>query len=334
MTLDPATAQKALDLAFAKIEKLYGKNAVFYGDILPEEVPVIPTGNLKLDLALGVGGLPRGRITEIFGAEALGKSLLAISTAANCQKAGGKVAYIDAECDLDPDWCKTLGLDIDKMIIAQPESGEEALEISETLVKTGAVDLVVVDSVAALSPKAEIEGTMEDNHIGLQARMMAQGLRKLRQPIAETNTGFIFLNQIRDKIGFMQQGTTSPGGRALKFAASVRIELKRMGDVKNAKDGTSRGTEVKAIIIKNKVAKPMVSVTYNVLHGIGIDNYGSLLELGERFALVTKRGAYYYKGNDEKSFAQGEINAIEFLKENPDLTEMLELEIKRLYNDK
>ena len=334
MVLDDPAAKKALELALAKLEKQYGKNAVFYGDIFPENVPVISTGNLKLDLALGVGGLPRGRIIEIFGGEGLGKSLLAISTAANCQKEGGRVAYIDAECDLDPDWCRVLGLDVDNMMISQPESGEEALEIAETLVKTGVVDLVVVDSVAALSPKAEIEGSMEDNHIGLQARMMAQGLRKLRKPIAETNTCFVFLNQIRDKIGFMQQGTTSPGGKALKFASSVRIELKRMGDIKDPKDGTSRGTEVKAIIVKNKVAKPMVSVTYNVLHGVGIDNYGSMLELGERYGLITKRGAYYYKANDEKSFAQGQISAVEFLKENPDLTEMLISEIVRLHNDK
>jgi recombination protein RecA len=175
---------------------------------------------------------------------------------------------------------------------------------------------------------------MEDNHIGLQARMMAQGLRKLRQPIAETGTCFVFLNQIRDKIGFMQQGTTSPGGRALKFAASVRIELKRMGDVKNKSTGESRGTEVKASVIKNKVARPMVSVTYEVLHGVGFNNYGSMLELGERFGLVTKRGAYYYKPNDDKSFAQGEIAAIQYLMDNPDLADMLELEVKRAYNDK
>jgi len=334
MAIDEAGAQKALELALAKLEKQYGKNTVFYGDMFPEQVPVIPTGNLKLDLALGVGGLPKGRIIEIFGAEGLGKSLLALSTAANCQREGGKVAFLDVECDLDPDWCRTLGVDVDKMMIAQPETGEETLEIAETLVKTGAVDLIIIDSVAAMSPKAEVEGSMEDNHIGLQARMMAQGLRKLRQPVAETGTCFVFLNQIRDKIGFMQQGTTSPGGRALKFAASVRIELKRMGDVKDASTGESRGTNVKAMIIKNKVARPMVSVEYQVLHGLGINNYGSLLELGERFGLISKRGAYYYKAAEEKAFAQGEIKAMAFLKENPELTEMLELEIKKAYNDK
>jgi recombination protein RecA len=334
MAMDEANATKALELALAKLEKQYGKNTVFYGDMMPEEIPVISTGNLKLDLALGVGGLPRGRVIEIFGGEGLGKSLIALSTAANCQKEGGRVAFLDVECDLDPDWCRTLGVDVDKMMIAQPETGEETLEIAETLVKTGAVDLIVVDSVAAMSPKAEVEGSMEDNHIGLQARMMAQGLRKLRQPIAETNTCFVFLNQIRDKIGFMQQGTTSPGGRALKFAASVRIELKRMGDVKNKSTGESRGTEVKASVIKNKVARPMVSVTYEVLHGVGFNNYGSMLELGERFGLVTKRGAYYYKPNDDKSFAQGEIAAIQYLMDNPDLADMLELEVKRAYNDK
>lgn len=329
MALTDPSAKKALDMAMAKLEKQYGKNTIFYGDIMPEQVPVIPTGNLKLDLALGVGGLPRGRVIEIFGGEGLGKSLLALSLAANCQREGGLVAYIDAECDLDPEWCRFIGVDVDAMLISQPETGEEALEIAEALVKTGAVDLIIIDSVAALSPKAEVEGTMEDNHVGLQARMMAQGLRKLRQPIAETNTCFLFLNQIRDKIGFMQQGTTSPGGRALKFASSVRIELKRLGDVKNNSTGESRGTKVKAVILKNKVARPMVSCEYEVLHGVGINNYGSILELAERYELLVKKGAFYYLPGEEKYFAQGEINAIEYLKEHPEVA--LDLG-KRIYD--
>jgi recombination protein RecA len=245
--------KKSLELAIAALDKEFGKNTIFRGNYLPESVDVISTGNFKLDLALGVGGLPKGRIVEIFGAEALGKSLLSLSTAAECQKAGGTVGYIDAECDLDPTWASKLGVDMDDMYICQPDYGEVGLEVADKLIKTGEIDLLIIDSVAALVPKAELDGSMEDNHIGLQARMMAQALRKIRHSVSETNTCLVFINQIRDKIGFMQQGTTSPGGRSLKFAASVRIELKNMGIIKDAKNNNEpRGTRVKATVLRTR----------------------------------------------------------------------------------
>lgn len=329
---DPKTDLKSLELAIAKLEKQFGKNAVIFGTSAPEEIPVISTSNFKLDLALGVGGLPKGRIIEIFGGEALGKSLLALGAIAECQRDGGRAAYIDVECDLDPDWAQKLGVNLSELIIAQPESGEEALQIAEDLIKTGAIDLMVVDSVAAMTPKSEIEGNMDDMQVGAQARMMAKGLRKLRHPVAETNTCLVFINQIRDKIGFMQQGTTSPGGRSLKFAASVRIELKRISDVKS-NAGESLGTRVKAMVIKNKVAAPMKAVEYDVLHGHGFNNFGAVVELSERLGLIRKSGAYYYKIGEEKSFAQGMNAAMEYLNNNPEWLEELKKEIKERYTD-
>jgi recombination protein RecA len=320
------TDLKALELAIAKLEKQFGKNTVIYGNILPEEIPVVSTSNFKLDLALGVGGLPKGRIVEIFGGEALGKSLIALGCVAECQKAGGRAAYIDVECDLDPEWAQKLGVDMSKLIIAQPESGEEALQIAEDLIKTGVIDLMVVDSVAAMTPKSEIEGNMDDMQVGAQARMMAKGLRKLRHPVAESNTCLVFINQIRDKIGFMQQGTTSPGGRSLKFAASVRIELKRISDIKSTA-GESLGTRVKAIVIKNKVAAPMKAVEYDILHGQGFNNLGAVVELSERLGLIRKSGAYYYRLGEEKSFAQGMNNAMEALSNDLKWFEELKKEI-------
>lgn len=320
--------KKSIDLAIAALDKQYGKNSVFHGDYMPEEVAVIPTGNFRLDLALGVGGFPKGRIVEVFGAEALGKSLLSLSAVAECQKQGGTALYIDAECDLDPIWATTLGVDMDRLYIAQPEHGEAALEIADEMISTGELDLVVIDSVAALVPKAELEGSMEDNHIGLQARMMAQALRKIRHSVSETNTCLVFINQIRDKIGFMQQGVTTPGGRALKFAASVRVELKNMGQIKDNKTNEHKGTRVKATVMKNKVAAPYKSVEYDVLHGVGFNNFGSVLELAKKFGLVTMRGAYYYLPGEEKSFAQGEQGAIEALASDLDWYRELQEKIK------
>ncbi len=313
--------KKSVELAIAALDKEFGKNTVFRGNYLPEEVDVISTGNFKLDLALGVGGLPKGRIVEIFGAEALGKSLLSLSTAAECQKAGGVVGYIDAECDLDPTWASKLGVNMNDMYICQPDYGEAGLEVADKLIGTGEIDLLIVDSVAALVPKAELEGSMEDNHIGLQARMMAQALRKIRHSVSQTNTCLIFVNQIRDKIGFMQQGTTSPGGRSLKFAASVRIELKSMGQIKDAKNNNeAKGTRVKATVLKNKVAAPYKTTEYDVLHGIGFNNFGSVLELAKKFDLLSmKGGGYYYFPGEDKPFAQGETSAIEFLASDLDL---------------
>ncbi len=323
---------KELQLALATIEKQYGKNSVFTGDILPEDVDAIPTNNFLLDLSLGVGGLPKSRIIEIFGPEAIGKTLISLSLVSQCQKAGGRVAYIDVECDLDPTWCKTLGVDMSKMYISQPENGEEALSIVETLTKTNAFDLIIVDSVAAMAPKAEVEGSMESNHVGLQARMMGQGLRKLRQPVSATNTCLVFVNQVRDKIGPMAMGgTTTPGGRALKFAASVRIELKRLGNLTNS-DGENIGTKVRAIILKNKVFRPFISIDYHVLHGSGFDNTSMILDTAVEFGLVTKSGSWYKKA-DGTSLGQGANGVGSYFKENPDYYEELKTQAAKAYAD-
>lgn len=317
MNADRVT-EKDLLLAMAKIDKDYGKNTIIHGDAIPLDVEVISTGNFLLDLKLGVGGLPKGRIVEIFGAEALGKSLLSLSTVAQCQKMGGRALYIDAECDLDPTWAETLGVDMSTLYVAQPEYGEASLQIAMDMIKTGGFDLIVIDSVAALTPKAELEGTLEDNHVGLQARMLGQALRMMRQVISETGTCVVFINQIREKIGFMQTGTTTPGGRALKFYSSVRIELKRMGDIKDSKTGESKGTRVKAFISKNKVGTPMKTLEYNVIHGLGFSNASAVLEEARKQGLIQLKGAYYYKVDpstgetSEKGFAQGENQAIEY----------------------
>lgn len=316
---------KALELAIAKVNKDFGKNSVVYGANEYEALPAIPTGNFLLDIALGIGGLPRGRVIELFGGSSLGKSLLALNLVANVQKDNGTVLYVDAEHDLDPVWMEQIGVDVEKMLLCQPEYGEQGLQIALDLMKTGNIDLIVIDSVAALTPKAELDGNIEDNHIGLQARMLAQALRSMRHVASETDTCLLFINQIRDKIGFMQQGTTSPGGHALKFYSSVRIELKRMGDVKEK--GESVGTRVKASIIKSKVSRPMVSVEYDVVHGKGFNNFGSILEMAKRYGFITLRGAYYYKIDDEKSFAQGENAAVEYLASDLDYTNELKTNI-------
>jgi len=324
--------KKALDLAIASLEKEFGKNTVIYGDVLPVEVDVIPTGNFGLDLALQVGGLPKGRIVEIFGGEGLGKTLLSLSTVAECQAAGGLCAYIDTECDVDPDRAAQLGVNLQELVFAQPESGEEALEILDTLVRTGCFDLIVIDSVAAMTPKAELEADMDELQVGLQARMMAKGLRKTRHAIKENNVCVIFVNQIRDKIGFMANGgTTSPGGRALKFYSSVRIEFKKMKSLTDSKTGESTGNTVKALLLKNKVGRPMKSVEYDIMHGLGFNNFGFILGMAVKYKLLEKRGAYYYKDGEEKSFAQGEIAAIQYLASDLELTNNLKEQIKKNY---
>lgn len=317
--------QKALALAIAKLDKQFGKNSVFLGDVMPEEVDVISTGNFKMDIMLGVGGLPKGRIIEIFGGEGLGKSLLGLELVAACQRDGGTAGYVDAECDLHPEWAEARYVDMSKLYISQPEYGEMGLQVVIDLVATNAFDLIVIDSVAALTPKVELEGDMDDLQVGLQARMMAKGLRKMRQSVLETNTCVVFTNQIRDKIGFMSNGgTTSPGGRALKFYSSVRIELKKMGDIKDKKTGESRGTRVKANILKNKVGNPMKTLEYDIIHGEGFNNSGAILEWGEKYGLVKRNGAWYYLVDfetgevSEKSFANGEESAIFYMKENPE----------------
>lgn len=322
--------KKALDLAIASLEKDFGKNAVFYGDALPEEVEVIPTGNFGLDLALQVGGFPKGRIVHVYGGEGLGKSLLALSTVAECQMAGGLVAYIDAECDVDPDWATYNGVNLKELVFAQPESGEEALEILDTLVRTGCFDLIVVDSVAALTPKAELEGTMTDQQMGLQARMMAKGLRKTRNAISENNVCVFFINQVREKIGPVG-GTVAPGGRALKFYSSVQIELKKIKSLTDSRTGESTGSTIKALIQKNKVGRPMKSLEYDVLHGLGFNNFGFILQKAVEFKLLEKRGAYYYRQGEEKFFAQGEKSACEYLASDLDFTRELKEQIKKNY---
>lgn len=324
---------KSLDLAIAKINKDYGKGAVAYASTEYDPEPAISTGNFKLDLALGIGGLPKGRIVEIFGGEALGKSLLALNLVANVQNDGGKVLYIDAEHDLDPDWMAKIGVKVDEMLLHQPEYGEQGLQVALDLMKTGAIDLIVVDSVAALTPKAELDGDIEDNHIGLQARMLAQALRSMRHIASETNTCLVFINQIRDKIGFMQSGTTSPGGRALKFYSSIRIELKRMGNV-TAKNNEIIGTRVKAMVVKSKVSRPHKYVEYDVVHGKGFDNFSSVLEMAKQYNYISSRGAgYYYLSGEEKPFAQGEQNAIEFLASDLEFTEQLKKQIIEDYKN-
>lgn len=322
---------KDLELAIAKLNKEFGKNSVIYGSSEYEAVPAIPTNNVKLDLILGIGGLPKGRIIEVFGGSALGKSLLALNCIKSVQQQGGKVLYVDAEHDLDPDWMSTLGVDLDNLLLSQPEYGEQGLQIALDLISTGKLDLVVIDSVAALVPKAELEGSIEDNHIGLQARMLAQALRKMRHIVAETGTCLLFINQIRDKIGFMQSGTTSPGGHALKFYSSVRIELKRMGDIKNNKQEVV-GTRVKALVLKSKVSRPMQSTEYDILHGKGFNNTGAVIELSEQFGLIRRSGAYYYFKDAEKAFAQGSVAAAEYLDGNPETYQQLKEEITKAYS--
>jgi recombination protein RecA len=333
--------EKELTLALAKLEKQFGKNTIFTGDVMPDDVDVISTGNFLLDLKLGVGGLPKGRIIEIFGGEGLGKSLLSLSTVAACQKAGGRALYVDAECDLSPEWAETLGVDMDTLYISQPEYGEAGLQVVMDMVATGGFDLVVVDSVAALTPKAELEGTLEDSHVGLQARMMGQALRMMRQSISDTGTCVIFINQVRDKIGFMANGgTTTPGGRALKFFSSVRIELKKMGDLKDSKTGESRGTRIKANILKNKVGTPMKTLEYNVIHGLGFNNGSAVLEEAKKLGLVQTKGAYYYKVDFEtgevsdKTFAQGEMGAIDAFDSDPQWASLLTNKVKERFTAK
>lgn len=328
--MDDSLTLKKIELAMAKLDKQYGKNSILHGDYVPEPVPVIATGNFKLDLALGVGGLPRGRITEIFGPEALGKSALSLGAIAECQQAGGRALYVDAECDLDGAWATHLGVNMDTLYYAQPESGEEGLQIVEDMIDTGGFDLVIFDSVAAMVPQAELDGSMEDQQIGLQARLLSKGLRKLRHTVKENNVALVFVNQVRDKIGFMQSGTTSPGGRALKFYSSVRIELKRMGDAKNSSQEVI-GTRVKAHVLKNKVAPPHKIVEYDLLDGIGFNNFGSIIEMGEKYGIFTKKGAYYYMKGEEKAFAQGLAAASAYLASDLDLTRGLKQQIKDAY---
>ncbi len=320
---DTGEKGRALDLALAAIEKQFGKGSIMKMDgdqTLNDNVPVISTGALSLDIALGIGGLPKGRIVEIFGPESSGKTTLALTTIAQAQKMGGTVAFVDAEHALDIAYARKLGVNTKDMLISQPDTGEQALEITETLVRSGAIDVLVIDSVAALTPRAEIEGEMGDSHMGLQARLMSQALRKLTAVIARSNTLVIFINQIRMKIGVMfGNPETTTGGNALKFYASVRLDVRRLGAIKNGDDVIGSRTSVK--VVKNKMAPPFGKVEFDLMFGEGISAEGDILDLGSKFEIVNKSGAWYsYK---EERIGQGRENTIAFLKQ-PQNKAMLE----------
>jgi recombination protein RecA len=308
---------KALEMAMASIEKQYGKGAVMkMGDKGEMTIEAIPTGALALDLALGVGGLPRGRVVEIFGPESSGKSTLAMHAVAEAQRNGGICAYIDAEHAMDPVYARAIGVDVDELLISQPDTGEQALEITDMLIRSGALDIVVIDSVAALTPRAEIEGEMGDSHMGLQARLMSQALRKLTANLNKTNTICIFINQLREKIGVMfGSPETTPGGRALKFYSSVRLDIRRIESIKDGAEMVGNRTRVK--VVKNKVAPPFRQAEFDIMYGKGISREGSLLDVGVDLELIKKSGAWFtYEG---EQLGQGRENAKSFLGENPEI---------------
>ncbi|KPK06223.1 MAG: recombinase RecA [Betaproteobacteria bacterium SG8_39] len=317
---------KALAAALSQIEKQFGKGSIMRMDSEAiKDVQVVSTGSLGLDLALGVGGLPRGRVVEIYGPESSGKTTLTLQVVAEMQKMGGTAAFIDAENALDPQYAGKLGVNIDELLISQPDTGEQALEIADMLVRSGAVDVIVVDSVAALTPKAEIEGEMGEPQMGLQARLMSQALRKLTANIKRTNTLVIFINQIRMKIGVMfGSPETTTGGNALKFYASVRMDIRRIGSIKKADEVIGSETRVK--IVKNKVAPPFRQAEFDILYGEGISRHGELLELGVHHGILEKTGAWYGYKNDR--LGQGKDNSREFLRENPELAREIEMKIR------
>ena len=319
--------QKALDTVMGQIEKAYGKGSIMrLGDSANINVEFVPTGSLSLDLALGIGGVPKGRIIEIYGPESSGKTTLALHIAAQVQKSGGEAAFVDAEHALDPTYARALGVDIESLLISQPDTGEQALEITEALVRSGAIDIVVVDSVAALVPKAEIEGDMGDSFVGLHARLMSQALRKLAGAIAKTNCIVVFINQLREKIGVMYGNPeVTTGGRALKFYASVRIDVRRTEALKSG--GEIIGNRTRAKIVKNKVAPPFREAEFDIMYGEGISKLGELIDLGVKLDLVQKSGSWFNMG--DMRLGQGRDNAKQFLKEHPDVAEKLEADIRR-----
>jgi recombination protein RecA len=318
--------QKALDRAILQIEKQYGKGSIMrLGEQSGSDIDVIPTGSLSLDIALGVGGIPRGRIVEIYGPEASGKTTLALHIMAQVQKAGGIAAMIDAEHALDPVYARAVGVDIDNLLIAQPDHGEQALEIAEHLVRSGAVDVVVIDSVAALVPRAEIEGEMGDAHVGLQARLMSQALRKLTGAISKSNSVVIFTNQLREKVGVMfGNPEVTPGGRALKFYASIRLDVRRIDSLKQGSEIVGNRTRVR--VLKNKVAPPFKEAEFDIVYGKGISKVGDILDLATELDLVNKSGAWYSYG--DLRLGQGREAAKEFLTQNPELADELELKVR------
>lgn len=318
--------KKALEMALAQIDRDFGKGAVMkLGDNMHMNVDAISTGSLSLDMALGVGGLPRGRIVEIYGPESSGKTTLALHVIAEAQKNGGEAAFIDAEHALDPVYAKALGVDIDNLIVAQPDTGEQALEIAEALVRSGAIDVIVIDSVAALVPKAEIDGDMGDSHMGLQARLMSQALRKLSGVINKSSTIAIFINQLREKIGVMfGNPETTTGGRALKFYASVRMDIRRVESIKQGTEVIGNRTRVK--VVKNKVAPPFKDTEFDIIYGEGISKVGDVLDLAVAQNIVAKSGSWFsYK---EQRIGQGRENAKQYLKDNPEILHEIELKIR------
>lgn len=320
----------ALEQAMKQIEKQYGKGAIMrLGDEADRHVESVPTGSLGLDIALGIGGYPKGRIIEIYGPESSGKTTLALHAIAEVQKHGGYVAFIDAEHALDTQYAKALGVDVDNLILSQPDTGEQALEIAEALIRSGSIDAIVIDSVAALVPEAEINGEMGDSHVGLQARLMSQAMRKLSGVISKANTVAIFINQIREKVGVMfGNPETTPGGRALKFYASVRIEIRRGEQIKNATDIIGNKTNIK--IVKNKVAPPFKSVTVDVIYGQGISRVGELVDLASDLDIIQKSGAWFaYEGN---KIGQGRENAKLYLTDHPDITKKIHDQILKHFH--
>jgi recombination protein RecA len=318
--------EKALESALLHLEKQFGKGTVMrLGDQPIVPMDVIPTGSIALDVALGIGGLPRGRVVEIYGPEASGKTTVALHAVASVQKAGGIAAFIDAEHALDPVYAQRLGVNLDELYVSQPDTGEQALEIADTLVRSGAVDLIVIDSVAALTPKAEIEGEMGDSHVGLQARLMSQALRKMTGALSNTNTTMIFINQLREKIGVMfGSPETTTGGKALKFYSSVRLDVRR---IETLKDGTEPvGSRTRVKVVKNKVAPPFKQAEFDILYGLGISREGGLIDMGVEQGFVRKAGAWYTYDGDQ--LGQGKENARAFLRDNPDLSDEIEKRIK------
>jgi recombination protein RecA len=322
----PADREKALETALAQIDRQFGKGSVMrLGDEVRAPIEVIPTGSIALDVALGIGGLPRGRVVEIFGPEASGKTTVALHAVANAQRAGGIAAFIDAEHALDPDYAQKLGVDTDALLVSQPDTGEQALEIADMLIRSGALDIIVIDSVAALVPRAEIEGEMGDSHVGLQARLMSQALRKVTGALNNSGTTAIFINQLREKIGVMfGSPETTTGGRALKFYSSVRLDVRRIETLKDGSDSVGSRTRVK--VVKNKVSPPFKQAEFDILYGVGISREGGLIDMGVEQGIVRKSGAWYTYEGDQ--LGQGKENARAFLRDNPDLADEIEKRIK------
>ncbi|MEV4314525.1 recombinase RecA [Actinocrispum sp. NPDC049592] len=317
---------KALELALAQIDKQYGKGSVMrLGEEARAPIKVIPTGSIVLDVALGIGGLPRGRIIEIYGPESSGKTTVALHAVANAQRAGGIAAFIDAEHALDPEYAKALGVDTDALLVSQPDTGEQALEIADMLIRSGALDILVIDSVAALVPRAEIEGEMGDSHVGLQARLMSQALRKITGALSNSGTTAIFINQLREKVGVMfGSPETTTGGKALKFYASVRLDVRRIETLKDGGEPVGNRTRVK--VVKNKVAPPFKQAEFDILYGFGISREGSLIDMGVEQGILRKSGAWYTYEGDQ--LGQGKENARKFLRDNPDVANDIEKRIQ------